>query len=237
MIALVAVNFSWSACKVLIDVSNVATATVLAIPNQLKKVDEINITCEEKTSEEDKKDKNKINICLPDVKSFLVRMNLAEWKDGKEGGDIIYNPNDETLVKDYFNATKNVGEIKNNQKIKYDNSAVTYLLGLAGTDIVTMSLNQDKIQNVENLTVDALISVVLSIAYFIVFICLFIVLMARLIVIWMVIAFSPLLVLQFALGGKFSITDKMGGVQIFKEFFMPTLVAFPITVGHIMLLA
>ena len=41
VIALVAVNFSWSACKVLIDVSNVATATVLAIPQSLDRYKEI----------------------------------------------------------------------------------------------------------------------------------------------------------------------------------------------------
>lgn len=36
VIALVAVNFSWSACKVLVDVSNVGTATILAIPQSFQ---------------------------------------------------------------------------------------------------------------------------------------------------------------------------------------------------------
>jgi len=39
VIALVAVNFSWAACKVLLDVSNVGTAMVLAIPNSFTSVD------------------------------------------------------------------------------------------------------------------------------------------------------------------------------------------------------
>ncbi len=100
-----------------------------------------------------------------------------------------------------------------------------------------MAKNQEHIQTLEDLTIDALVSVILAIAYFIVFICLFIVLMARLVVVWIVIAFSPILVLQFVMGDKFSITDKIGDVKIFKEFFMPMLVAFPIVIGHIMLTA
>ncbi len=100
-----------------------------------------------------------------------------------------------------------------------------------------MAQNQKNLKDLENITIDAIVSAILAIAYFIVFVCLFIVLMARLVVVWIVIAFSPLLVLQFVMGDKFNITDKMGGVKIVQEFFMPMMVAFPIVIGHIMLVA
>ncbi len=102
---------------------------------------------------------------------------------------------------------------------------------------MNMPKTTEGIKDLESLTVDSVISLVLSLAYFIVFICLFVVLFARLVVIWLVIAFSPILVLQFVMGDKFSITDKIGPVKIFHEFFMPTLVAFPIVIGHIMLVS
>lgn len=100
-----------------------------------------------------------------------------------------------------------------------------------------MPRNATGIKNIKDLTLDSLISWILSLAYFIIFICLFVVLLARLVVIWVVIAFSPLLVLGFVMGDKFKITDSFGEVKIFKEFFMPVFISFPIVIGHVMLIA
>jgi len=173
------------------------------------------------------------SLCVPDVNKFLVTQGLADWKAGSTT-EITFKR--EVKIEVVRKAIENMNQMEGKVP-EYKNNTVTYLLGLAGNDIVTMAKNQDNITTLENLTIDSFVSVILAIAYFIVFICLFIVLMARLVVIWIVIAFSPILVLEFVMGDKFKITDKIGDVKIFKEFFMPMMVAFPIVIGHIMLKA
>lgn len=70
VIALVAVNFSWSACKVLIDVSNVATATVLAIPQSLERYKEI----EAEVVSSDSSEKNSVlsTTSNPSLPSYTI---------------------------------------------------------------------------------------------------------------------------------------------------------------------
>lgn len=206
VIALVAVNFSWSACKVLIDFSNVATATVLAIPMdfmQTKGEVTTNLKCV--LDKDGKMVKSKTSLCAPDINTFLVEeIKIATWLDKDK---TMIKLNRDVEIGDILLAAESMDKIKG-VDVDLNTSAVTYLLSLSGQEIVTLAKNQDKITNLETMSVDVFVSCLMAVAYFVVFICLFVVLMARLVVIWIVIAFSPLLVLQFALGGKFSITDK-----------------------------
>jgi len=221
----------------MIDLSNIGTAVVLAIPQSYSNQDPteilpcVNVDANKEPTMATSKD----GICTPDIQSYLVGMNLAIWwPDDSSRDTILYR--DDVTFDELVNAVQNMHTIKA-KNYEYENNTVSYLLGLAGDDIITMAHSQENIKTLTDLTIDALVSVILAIAYFIVFICLFIVLMARLIIVWIVIAFSPILILEFVMGDKFKITDKIGDVKIFKEFFMPMLIAFPIVIGTVMLTA
>lgn len=102
-------------------------------------------------------------------------------------------------------------------------------------DIGNLMNNDIGITSLQELTLDSFFGVILMIAYFIVLIALFIVLLMRALMIWLIIAFSPLWALHFVIGDKISFGDKLP-IKILHEIFVPVLVAVPLVVGYLMIL-
>lgn len=88
--ALVAVNFSWAACVFLVDVSNVATTAVLAVPQSLREKHTgdyaetifTNCTKDPNVNKNTNNEDNGVKFCAPKMLDFLKKNGLAD-ADGK----------------------------------------------------------------------------------------------------------------------------------------------------------
>lgn len=202
--ALVAVNFSWAACVFMVDVSNVATAVVLSVPQSLRENQNseyaqlIFENCS-KDSSIGKTATNKstgVDFCNPQIKKFLEEKGLTDG-DGKMKPDVKL----QTLI----SALEGLDELKFESFTENDNvdaNAIIYLMAFGLQDVGNLMNNDLNITSLQELTLDSFFGIILMIVYFIVLIALFVVLLARALMIWLIIAFSPLWALKFVLGDK-----------------------------------
>lgn len=117
------------------------------------------------------------------------------------------------------------------------NAALAMALNMSGI-LFYQELHHESFENMEKLFINTLFSVILYLVFAASFIALFAVLLARMVVLWLSIAISPILILLFAAP---SLKDKLGegfgkiSEQFVKNAIAPLIIALAMTIGWIML--
>lgn len=226
-IALIAVNFSFLACKVVLDVVNVTTTAIFAVPmasdalakykdpQQLQTLS--NAFC------------NKIN----NIKSTTGQKNpFCDPAQGSSGSGGSGSDTAGAQVKQELNKLgKDFFSTFNSR-----NAAMVMaieLMGIANIDEVKV----DSVSDVKSLTINTLFSIIFLAIYGTAFVALFAALLVRVIVLWISIAISPLSFLGLAFE---TVKKNFGDDDPFFSMFMksaivPVPVALILTIGMIMI--
>jgi hypothetical protein len=281
IVGIILVNFSFTACKVVLDGVNALTTSVFLIPANvsegLKEIvndenDEhkgiIRNLCEHmtgfKASEVEGWGEEKIEQAQVER---VQRQILSSFLTGKELGDFnISSASIEELKEQVStlqgNATDEADKAKAGAVLKSaeDTKSIcagstlsptgkAFLLswnqrnaafGLAlnmGKIVFYQDLHFSSLKSIDKTLVNSIMSMLLYLAYVGSFLALFVVLLARLIVLWLGIALSPILILIY---GAPSLKEKLGSFgdvadQFMKNAIAPLIIAFALTVGWIML--
>ena len=236
VIALVAVNFSWGACKLMLDASNVWTAAVLTIPQSLptfsKEIKDKTVVCSNYTLGTKDMNDTIVGWCKPDMTTFLKEKKLVE--EVEKG---IYKWKEDPKLGEMLDATADMDKIKFKDILPGEVHPLVTSFAFGVLRLPDLVKNDVSSKKILELGLDTFFGILLAIIYFIVFASLFVVLLARVMIIWLVFAFSPLYALHFVLWDKINLSDKLGWVKIVHEFFMPMLVSIPLVIGYIMTIA
>lgn len=264
IVGIIAINFSFLGIKVFLDAVNVLTVSVFSLPTQVGQgLDQI-IDVDSKDNKnlciqlqsitpEQLKEFGDENIEKARVDSIYV--SVAKEKqigDFKNKGEVLAafaNPANAAKEKDFDNEVQRringalcTGSQLNDQGKQFlrrfgaRNAAFALALNM-GKITFYQDVDFNSLKNTETLLVNTVFSMMLYLVYAVSFIALFIVLLARLVVMWLCIAISPVLLLVLAapdlkskLGGFGEIAD-----QFVKNAIAPLLIALSLSIGWIML--
>ena len=258
-IMLVAINFSWLAGRIMLDAANVATNVVFAIPAGISGVAGDTFDQELKKNPCDvnrPKEQEIKGYCTPLAEGTFLTMDAEKtynyfaptctdksWIDGK--------------TKDYSNAyTTDGSKLADPNHVNKTNSICWQQMKLSdyqqNNASYYLSYSMAKVQNLVratspdpiNTAVGTLFSLALQIAYLAAFVSLFIVLIMRAAMMWILLAFSPYIVLLYYFeqaGIKASLGQEAGEILSISSFakwaFAPAKVGAVWTVGFIMITA
>lgn len=241
-IALIAVNFSFLACKVVLDAVNVGTTAIFAIPlasDSLKKYSD--------PAELDAlSDKfcNKINN-LPDQQStdnpYCEPVKAEAANAGQQGSEAPQGGGGTNQDA----PTSAVGGVKAKLSDKgkeffstFNSRNVAIIMAVELMNITDIDeVKKVDVQSLKDLAVNTLFSMIFLVIYGTAFVALFVALLVRVVVLWIAIALSPLSFLGIAFG---QIKNKFGDDDpFFKLFFKHALIPLPVavilTIGMIMI--
>lgn len=254
-IALIAVNFSYIGMKIILDVSNVMTYAVFALPSSISqevatprfiecKEDNNVKKCTVKTDEESQKTITKVCTAYygtsKEWKEMEIEINKLsqDQQDSIRSGLLCKLDSDKYSLSDSgfqffqrFNS-RNVALIMAIQFMnvtKVDEVSTGIVKGSTAT-------TKDGKLDVSGLAFQLLFAVILYIVYGAAYLAIFVVLLTRLVALWLFIALSPLIVLKFVLPQ--SVMPESGGdlgQKFFKNAFAPVLMGVPLTIGYIIL--
>jgi len=238
-IALIAVNFSFLACKVVLDVVNVTTTAIFAMPmasDSLKKYNDpaemkklSDSFCNKITNLPKSSGAEKNPYCDP-VKSA----DSGAAKTAPASGTPA-TPTDKSL------STQVKGELNNLGKSffsTFNSRNVALVMAIELMDIVNIDkVDQINVSTIKSLTINTIFSLIFLTIYATAFIALFVALLVRVVVLWISIAISPLSFLGMAFE---AVKSKFGDDDPFFKLFMkhalvPLPVALILTVGMIMI--
>lgn len=220
VLGLVLVNFSFLGCKVILDGANVVTQAVFAIPSAVQA-----------EYKDDKSDKLAQELCktvksIDESSAAFVQNNQANFGQLSESlcsDKSTFTP----FAKDFF------------QSFSHNNMAL--VMAVQFGRITSLLDTSDFVRtnpSLLNLVVNTLFSVTLYIVYATSYIALLMVLLARVVVLWIVLALSPLIALKLSLPEGLDI-DGLGSIEeeFTKHLVAPIKIGFGMTVGFIMLTA
>lgn len=259
---LIAVNFTWLGGKLIVDAANVATNVVFSIPSGVKGV--VDLTKDAKCEILDGGTKTNF-YCTPSAiysgTSATKEINLTTEQCNKLPENDTYKDIYATNVKDGYSETYPEGSDKNGDLVdkespfyntrtfcwdnldigKFDSSNAAYQL----TYSMARLSNLPKAQNttsIVDLGIGTIFAAVIMVVYLISFGALFIALVFRVAFLWIIVAFSPFIVLVYFLK-KAGLEGFTGGDEIGKFLslgafakwaFAPAQVAAIWSVGFIM---
>jgi len=267
VVGIIAVNFSFLAVKVIIDATTVVTTAIFAIPDQTSGVlgntkiidgkDTVKVSqlCKKLYSAETTDELNK-SIETIGIETFDNNKHLSsELTKGQTLKQLI--DGDEKLKKEYedfsfefkgtaicmVDAKKNMVLTQNGinflSKFRSNNAALAMAINMGG---ILFSDEQSRTgvtsaTTVTQLAINIIFSFALNFVYLFAFFTLFLVLIARLVVVWISLAFSPVLALGLTVPG---ISDKVELFKTLQEKFIkhitaPIVIAITMTIGWIML--
>jgi hypothetical protein len=229
VIGLVAVNFSFLAGKLMIDSTAVLTNAVYALPSSGNLMDW-----------DEQRDEMKVRLCA---------------KPGEEDGDIVYtegtattrNTDDGSMLASIFCATGEGGEtftgefnaMGNNFFNHFGQHNVSVALMVQMGNAANLQVPKEGgAQAIADLSFSLLFNIFLFVMFGFAYAALAVVLIARVIVLWICLALSPLAVLLFifpdlsnaAGGGNFDIKEKF-----FGHLFVPLVIGVVFSIGFTML--
>ncbi len=219
VVALIAVNFSFLACKVILDAVNVTTTAIYAIPmasTSLQKYQngkEVQILsnkiCNKMFTVKDDQDKNPFCEVSASSGESSGTPATAVLSDAGKSFFSSFNSQNAALV------------------------MAVELMGVTQLDDV----NNLQVKGIKTLTTQTLFSIIFLVIYASAFIALFCVLIVRVVVLWIAIATSPLSFLGIAFStAKKSMGDDDPFFSLFmKHAFAPLKVAIVLTIGMIMI--
>ncbi len=255
-LALIAVNFTWLGSKLIIDSANVATNVVFAIPKGMGPVKGLaktkDVECKIKKdgsgtegygcaltdlyypTKAGSHKHMKANECkTADVAGrYKAAYGGLETTDGSSSGERKDSP--------FYGRATYCWE--NLDLAKYDNTNAAYHLtyGMARVQNLPVAKAGEKITDV---AIGTLFAFIIEIIYLLTFLALFIALVFRVAFLWILVAFSPFIVLLMFLGklgagGEGGDIKKYLSLQAFASWaFAPAKVAAVWTVGFIMITA
>lgn len=255
VIMLIVVNFSWLAGKMILDASNVAANVVFAIPSGIKGImgEKLNETFKldgDQQCKLNEKDKNKVEgFCIPssiyypaDTEKTFNDYNCVESGKDKEyakGYETAYPLGKDPVPTEGYSKTAHICW----QQIKienYNQNNASYFLtySMARVQNLTRANTGDQIGQ---LAIGTMFSLIIQIVYLVAFASLYIALIARVSMLWILMAFSPFIVL-LELGEGLGISGGKAkdylSVGKFAEWaFVPAKVGAVWTVGFIMVTA
>ncbi len=219
-IALIAVNFSFLMCKVVLDVVNVTTTAIFAVPMASTSLQKYKEDAGALKSLDDK-------ICND-------MMNMKEVKETDKK-----NPYCEQAE---FDADKKEMKYKLSDAGKQffstfnsRNAALVMAVELMGiTDIDKVEIN--KVKDITTLAINTIFSLIFFIIYATAFIALFVTMLVRVIILWISIALMPISFLGIAFS---NIKKELGKNDPMELFFthalIPVKVSVVLTIGMIMI--
>jgi len=218
VLGLILVNFTFVGGKLIIDVSNVATTAVFALPELVEDFDM-----------DSQRDDLAKNMC-----------------SNKEGANYAYDSEDTPVLTRIFckvneEETEYLPElsVKSEQQyfIRMNKSNIALVMA-TNMGAVTSQLELDtNITSLGELIENLGFSVIMSLVFAIAYIALGLVLLARVVVLWLVLAFSPIGVLIFVIP---QLKDLLGGggdlmQKIVKHLMAPIVIGIALTVGYLMI--
>lgn len=262
IIGIIAVNFSFLGVKVFLDATNVLTTAVFALPNQTTQglmkpiltnsdasiVEQLCLRLSSaKTKEEIISAQNLVAYKLAanelkiggEVNVKTVEAAIKSLKEGKEQ-DTFKRVQGEV-------AAKNFCEVKDGSiqlasygqqffsKYRSNNAALAMALNM-GNILFSDKPSSLAKSTLESMTIDIIFSTALNLIYMASFVTMFLVLLARLVVMWVGLAFSPVMALGLTVP---AVNEKLKLSELTTKFVThavaPIQIALFMTVGWIML--
>lgn len=231
-VALIAVNFSFFACKIILDVVNVTTTAIYSIPlasDQLKKYQD-----------------NKTSINYLSERFCNKIMDIK----GIEGTENMFCEKVESSTGSTPSTGAATGSKVEPLKYKLKSSAIKFFSNFnsrnAGLvmafDLMDISnietVNLKEVKDIKTLTVQTIFAIIFLTIYVTAFIALFAVMLVRVVVLWISIATSPISFLGIPF--KSFVGSKLGDNDPFfklfmKHAFIPIQVSVVLTIGMIMI--
>lgn len=222
VIGLIAVNFSFLACKVVLDVVNIVSTGIFALPI---------------TQEELAPAKNPTILTQIEKELCPVLQSQIDSSSGKTGNK---------QAKDEF--TKYCAEDKETGKITLTKEAIGFfsqfnaqnaslILAVNLQKAATLTQVSDGVRTIKDLAINSLFSAAFFIIYATAYIALFVALLIRIVVLWIIIAISPLIALGFAIPAvkKQVLEGENDLLTLFKDHaLIPIPVAIVMSIGMVM---
>ena len=260
ILAVVAVNFTWFGARVVLDVANVVTHIVYAIPKTLIAADIDLATEGDKTCAGDEENKLWRKNCIP-LAAFArngntqsAKVGLASIDDFKEVTDGV-----EARVVSYYDdlSAEKKGEVKaiedtgvfivlwgNFSWEKFQQNSIAALFAYNVLQIQNLPQAVEETAkdgiDIENLAINALFAILFMVLIIVAYVVMAVVLLERVIVIWINIILSPIAALMpfasdFGLEGGGS--ETVGIKPFMKMAFFPAMMGLPLTLGYILIAA
>ncbi|PIZ74833.1 hypothetical protein COY06_03645 [Candidatus Peregrinibacteria bacterium CG_4_10_14_0_2_um_filter_41_8] len=218
ILGLVLVNFSFIGVKVMVDAANLVTTAMFALPDAV-----------EVSFNESKIAQLSAQICkgVNQVKTGSTN-DFTGALSGAADGFCLDESTLTTQARAFF------------QSFSSNNVALVMAVefGKIHEFLDTSNLVKNN-PNVSNLTINLIFSVVMFVVYTSAYLALLGVLLARVVVLWTVIALSPILALQLTLPDGFEFGGDEGNLKelLTKHLIAPIKIGFGMSVGYIMLSA
>ena len=224
-IALIAVNFSFLMCKVVLDVVNVTTTAIFAVPLAQESLAKY------------KEDPSQLPILQQKICGDITQIQSLDAQNMKnpfcttdpaQGGKPASGSTPATVVlsqyaKDFFSTFNS------------RNAALVMAIELMGiTDMNKLPV--DNVKNISNLTINIIFSLIFFVIYATAFVALFVAMLVRVVVLWISIALMPLSFLGIAFT---KIKTELGEDDPLTMFtthaIMPVKVSIVLTIGMILI--
>jgi len=226
VLAVILVNFSWFFPRVVLDLANVLTATVYSLPSA------INVPC--MTYDE----KNNLTQCkvIVDFEFFGKQPNTNEWKCPLDFGDknspVCVK---EAILEDQANTPNAIfgGLIYNHARFQY----FTRVQKINNVDPLKGPATLSRLPQLLIFSLLLSIMVFFSFALLFPLLALVLVLMIRIPIIWITVAFMPFMFIGFVAGDTAAL-KVFNPMEIWNKFlhaaFIPVVTAIPFSIGFIM---
>lgn len=240
-LALIAVNFTFFACRIILDINNVLTTAIFSIPQSVTTVGDIGpsgtagqtifkkFNCFENTStsiNDLAKKSTELEKTYNGTIASLGGVCFAKVPDGATY-DSLVSP--EAVIDPNAQAIVSLDQTRYTKK-DFVWVMATQFQGIHDLNKVSVLLDP----TFSGLTVNALFSVVFAVIYATAYISMFIILIARMAVLWVTIMLSPLVAISIVFPDikldEFDIKEKF-----LTHAFVPAKMALPLSLGYIML--
>ena len=261
IVAVIVVNFSFLGCKVILDTANVLSMAVYDLATVVEDYD----PDKQRAQLEATICGNPTSVVEENADAGMAQggdsPESAPEADGIEAWDYnkatvfsqmfcCHNGNPETGDYDSDCAVNYVGtedepteiypsfnSFANDffKKLDQNNIGVVMAINLGGlNELTSISGNKGKI-DMKGLTVNTIFSIIMYLVFGIAYIALFIVLLARLVVLWFVIALSPIIVLAWVVPQINQYTSELNlGERFIKHLMAPIIIGLSMSIGYLM---
>ncbi|MFT7183944.1 MAG: hypothetical protein ACI9QC_000269 [Oceanicoccus sp.] len=226
VLGLILVNFTFVGGKLLIDVSNVATSAVFALPELAEDFDMENEREDLRLSICVKTEGNEDDLFAIDSSDTPALTQLFCKKQLEEDGTEKYYAQSlsDKAERDYF------------QRLNKSNISIVMAANMTNIN-QTQLLKDGAIESVGDLLENLSFSVVMTVVYAISYIALGLVLISRVVVLWIALAFSPIGVLVFVVP---QLKDWLGGggdivQKLMKHLIAPIVIGIVMSIGYVMI--
>lgn len=267
IVGIIAVNFSFLGIKVILDATTVVTTAIFAIPNQtlgtlqdMKVVDSsdekrVNALCQKMYNTNGTKDDFLVKMDDLMYKNFAAA-NPNKLQQTAKPSEIKASIEADEDLKTKFDAYKTSQKDKaicqvegkdlalteNGEnffrQFRSNNAALAMAINMGGILFIDKSSGLNTGSDIMQLAIGIVFSFALNVVYMFAFLTLFLVLIARLVVVWISLAFSPIIVLGMTVPGMEKI-DMFKKIQdsFVKHVTAPIVIAITMTIGWVMLSA